>query len=140
VIVAAARGCVSVLEGVAFNGGRSTNAQRLRRKVPGAAAVYTITASALDHEPSVHGLAVAVVVERTTHMPFPELALRRRFGLTTREIDVIRLLNEGASNQNVARTLHISPATARHHTESVMLKLGIHARSRIPALLSTLSE
>lgn len=57
------------------------------------------------------------------------------FGLTSREIDVARLLARGDSNAAIGRTLGISPHTARRHTESVMLKLGAHARAQVGAIL-----
>jgi DNA-binding CsgD family transcriptional regulator len=57
------------------------------------------------------------------------------FGLTLREMDVARLLARGESNAAIGATLGISPHTARRHTESVMLKLGAHARAQVGAIL-----
>lgn len=48
--------------------------------------------------------------------------------LTRREIQVLRLLVEGASTKAVAERLCISHATARHHIDNIMGKLGVHSR------------
>ncbi len=62
-------------------------------------------------------------------------ALASRFGLTARQVEVVRLLAEGLANDEIARTLGISPNTARNHTEHVMRKLGVTARAQVGALL-----
>lgn len=61
--------------------------------------------------------------------------LRRRFHLTDREYEVVRLLHLGQSNSAIATVLGISPNTARHHTERVMMKLGIRSRAAIHRVL-----
>jgi DNA-binding CsgD family transcriptional regulator len=62
-------------------------------------------------------------------------ALRTRFGLTDRQIEVARQLALGASNAEVAEKLGIAPFTARNHTEQVLLKLGASTRARVGAIL-----
>ena len=62
-------------------------------------------------------------------------ALRTRFELTDRQIEVARQLARGASNAEVAEALGISTFTARNHTEQVMLKMGASTRSRVGAIL-----
>ena len=57
------------------------------------------------------------------------------YGMTPREVEVAILLAEGCSNSTVARRLGISPHTARHHTQRVLGKLGVHSRSEAGALL-----
>jgi DNA-binding CsgD family transcriptional regulator len=57
------------------------------------------------------------------------------FRLTTRERDVARLIAQGHSNAGVATLLGISQHTARHHTESVLAKLGVRSRAQVGALL-----
>jgi DNA-binding NarL/FixJ family response regulator len=60
---------------------------------------------------------------------------REQYGMTPREIEVARLLAEGLSNFAVARELEISPHTARHHTQRVLGKLGVHSRAQAAAKL-----
>jgi len=57
------------------------------------------------------------------------------YGLTEREVEVARLLAEGRRNIAIASALGISPHTARHHTQRVLAKLGVHSRAEAGAKL-----
>jgi DNA-binding NarL/FixJ family response regulator len=61
-------------------------------------------------------------------------AVRRRrdwpFGLTTREVEVLRLLARGHANRDIAERLHISRKTVDNHVEHVFTKLGVSNRAR----------
>src|SRR6266511_2066091 len=48
--------------------------------------------------------------------------------LTRREREVLALLSDGGDNETIARTLVISPQTARTHVQNVLTKLGVHSR------------
>lgn len=48
--------------------------------------------------------------------------------ITPRERDVLALLVEGASGDEVARRLRVSPNTVRTHVQSIFTKLGVHSR------------
>ena len=50
--------------------------------------------------------------------------------LTDREIDVLRLLAQGQSNQEIARNLHISTTTVRSHMSNILMKLGVSNRTQ----------
>jgi two-component system, NarL family, response regulator NreC len=52
-------------------------------------------------------------------------------GLTDREQEVLAHLAEGASNQEIADTLNISPKTVARHRENLMRKLNLHSRSEL---------
>jgi DNA-binding NarL/FixJ family response regulator len=52
--------------------------------------------------------------------------------LTARELDVLRLLAAGCTNQAVADELHISVNTVRNHVQAVLTKL--HAHSKLEAV------
>jgi DNA-binding NarL/FixJ family response regulator len=49
--------------------------------------------------------------------------------LTPRELQVLRLLAEGASNKSIARRLGITPHTAKFHVASIVAKLGATGRT-----------
>jgi len=66
-------------------------------------------------------------------------ALRQRFRLTKREVEVLRLLLRGESNSGVAHALHLSEHTAHHHTEQVLRKVHVHSRGRLPAAIAARS-
>lgn len=52
-------------------------------------------------------------------------------GLTRREHEVLTLLAEGASNQEIAKSLVISPKTVERHRENIMRKLNLHSRAEL---------
>lgn len=55
------------------------------------------------------------------------------FGLTRREVDVVRLVAEGLSNQQVARRLVVSEATVKTHLNHVLAKLAVDGRPGLVA-------
>lgn len=50
--------------------------------------------------------------------------------LTERETDVLRLLAQGQSNQEIAFNLHISMTTVRSHVSSILMKLDVSNRTQ----------
>jgi len=52
-------------------------------------------------------------------------------GLTRREQEVLELLAEGKTNEEIADTLSISAHTVARHRENLMGKLGLHSRSEL---------
>jgi two-component system nitrate/nitrite response regulator NarL len=53
--------------------------------------------------------------------------------LSRRERDVLTLLARSADNHEIARTLAISPQTARTHVQNILAKLGVHSRLQAAA-------
>lgn len=52
-------------------------------------------------------------------------------GLTPRENEVLLMLADGASNNEIADELHISPKTVARHRENIMGKLNLHSRAEL---------
>ncbi len=48
--------------------------------------------------------------------------------LSARELDVLRLIARGLENAEIARTLNISPRTAKNHVSNILGKLGLPSR------------
>ena len=53
--------------------------------------------------------------------------------ISPRELDVLRLLAEGASNQLIAERLSISIWTVKSHVTSLLTKLGVASRTQAAA-------
>ncbi|GLI28944.1 DNA-binding response regulator [Agromyces rhizosphaerae] len=57
-----------------------------------------------------------------------------RVNLTERELDVLRALDTGASNREIAKRLFVSEATVKTHLVHVYDKLGVDSRTRASAV------
>ncbi|WP_353809895.1 response regulator [Agromyces sp. SYSU T00194] len=71
----------------------------------------------------------------------PELSARvasvagsSRVTLTQRELEVLRALDTGASNREIARQLFVSEATVKTHLVHLFEKLGVDSRTRASAV------
>ena len=63
--------------------------------------------------------------------PFEGVVCMPKFNsqLSKKELDVMRLIYEGCSNEEVAERMYLSPFTVKNHIKSVYAKLGIHEKS-----------
>lgn len=59
----------------------------------------------------------------------PHLA---RFGITARETEILRLVNAGLSNTEIAARLFISVRTVETHVSSMLQKTGAQGRNQLP--------
>src|SRR6476469_2936650 len=48
--------------------------------------------------------------------------------LTPRQVEVLRLLEQGRSTKQIAATLHLSPETVRNHVRRLFRALGVNTR------------
>jgi two-component system nitrate/nitrite response regulator NarL len=55
--------------------------------------------------------------------------------LTTRELEIVRLLDQGLSNKEIARQLSIQLSTTKNHVHNILAKLGTHRRAEAAALV-----
>jgi DNA-binding NarL/FixJ family response regulator len=76
--------------------------------------------AALDHAVQHHVIG-AVAQAETTALPD---------GLTPREAEVLVLIAEGLSNQEIADRLVVSPATVKSHVNRVFAKAGVRDRAQ----------
>ena len=89
--------------------------------------VRGIRAAAAGHSliaPSVAGNLLAQLRRRGP----PDAAPRAASELSARELDVLRLVVAGCENSEIARQLHLSPSTIKHHVSSTLEKLGVDNR------------
>ncbi|GKQ35566.1 response regulator transcription factor [Streptomyces sp. A012304] len=62
--------------------------------------------------------------------PQPTASAAAPDGLTTRETQVLVLIAEGLSNQEIARKLHVSTATVKTHINNMFTKTGLKDRAQ----------
>jgi DNA-binding CsgD family transcriptional regulator len=64
--------------------------------------------------------------------------LDARFGLTPREVEVLRLLAVRRTDREIAEALYISPKTAGNHVASILAKLAVANRREAAAMAAAL--
>jgi DNA-binding NarL/FixJ family response regulator len=81
-------------------------------------------------------LGARVLLERADRAlaaPHPVPAAKRSHGLSSREIEVLRLVVEGVSNQEIGDRLCISPFTVKRHITNILTKLDVPTRAAAAA-------
>lgn len=63
--------------------------------------------------------------------PEVQLGLTKSTDLTSREIEVLRLLTTGAGNEEIAEKLYISPNTVKTHIKHLLKKTGFSSRTQL---------
>ncbi len=53
--------------------------------------------------------------------------------LTSRELQVVELMNRGLSNKEISHRLRIEPCTAKNHVQNILQKLHVHRRGQAVA-------
>jgi DNA-binding NarL/FixJ family response regulator len=69
------------------------------------------------------------IVENTESFQFNQEALRR-LGISKREHEVLQLMSEGLSNQEISEKLFVSMSTVKTHVSSVLAKLDARRRTQ----------
>ena len=96
-------------------------------------ASYRLRGEMLAPASKVPVVLVAIEREPDTYPAYQKL--RATYGLTRTEARVATMLAERMSNDEVARELGVTGATARRHTERILLKLGVARRSAVRRVL-----
>lgn len=73
-------------------------------------------------------------VPRRAGAASPAPADLRAVGVTRREVDVLQLLAAGATNQEIARSLHLSPRTVERHVSNLLTKTAAANRRELARL------
>lgn len=78
---------------------------------------------------------VAATLDRSLQSGLLNLAdildSRGRRSLTSRQVDVLRLVQDGLTNREIARELFISPKTAGHHVSAILSALQVSSRREL---------
>jgi DNA-binding CsgD family transcriptional regulator len=75
-----------------------------------------------------------ISLPRSTAAVPPPAEVPAPYGLTERELAVLRLLAAGRTNTQIGAELYISPTTARVHVSNILRKLGVSNRVQAAAL------
>ena len=103
---------------------------------PEAVSVLPRNAPARQVEAAVAAAAAGLVVRLPGAVPQGAGFARDEPGaplLTPREVEILAMIGEGASNKAVARRLGISAHTVKFHLEAVFRKLGVSTRAEAVA-------
>jgi DNA-binding NarL/FixJ family response regulator len=63
----------------------------------------------------------------------------RSLGVTSREMDVLRLVADGLSNAAIAQRLYLSPRTVETHVSSLLARTGCRSRYELRGFLDRLT-
>jgi DNA-binding NarL/FixJ family response regulator len=63
----------------------------------------------------------------------------RAIGVTSREAEVLVLVAEGLTNQEIGARLHLSPRTVEKHVASLLAKTGHRRRTQLAGYATALS-
>ena len=63
----------------------------------------------------------------------------RGLGVTSREMDVLRLVADGLSNGDIAQRLYLSPRTVETHVSSLLARTGCRSRRELRGYLDRLT-
>jgi DNA-binding CsgD family transcriptional regulator len=111
---------------------------------PGAAAAAALQAAAVAADGHAPLLSQVRMLAERTRIPLrppeaapgtsPSAEASAAYGLTNRELVVLRLLAAGRTNAQIGAELYISPKTASVHVTSILRKLGVSGRVQVAAL------
>lgn len=91
-------------------------------------AIRVVAAGEALLSPSVTRRVVRAFASAVPRQPRPHPQLP---SLTPRELEIVALVGQGLSNDEIAGTLCVSPATARTHVSRAMVKLAARDRAQL---------
>ncbi|MBN9389223.1 MAG: response regulator transcription factor [Chloroflexi bacterium] len=62
-------------------------------------------------------------------IPASNGSARRKFDLTERELDILKLLAGGATNREIAEQLFLAEGTVKNHVSNILVRLGLRHRT-----------
>jgi DNA-binding NarL/FixJ family response regulator len=112
----------------ARSGQNEESGRRLAAMIPGAQ-LRLLDSNGLNPEDGRPPSAVLAIEEFLRGLPEAQIAPSASYGLSEREVQVLRLVAAGRSNQQIADALVISPSTVLHHVTNILTKTGCHNRT-----------
>ena len=84
---------------------------------------------------SLWGLERSAMAPETVNSEQVTQALSKRYGLTTRETEVMGLLMKGRNEPFISEALFISPSTTHSHVSHIYAKIGVHSRQELLSVI-----
>ncbi len=91
-------------------------------------AIRAVARGAAFLQPSIAGKVIAEFARLSPYLPPQAQPLVEP--LSERELDILRLLSQGASNKEIADDLVITVGTVKNHVTSILAKLGVRDRTQ----------
>ena len=151
--------CVAIrLSAVQLGAGKITEAMTRFRRVLASCAAAGLYQTVVDEGPIISKLLQTtqegghVTAELTPYVDRLKAGLQRAgqdrsaptsdirilSALSPRETDILKLIAEGLSNKEIARSLDIGPETVKSHLKSIFTKLGVERRAQAVSRAQTL--
>jgi DNA-binding NarL/FixJ family response regulator len=82
----------------------------------------------------------AILLRRLSRLASQRQPAGRELALTTREAQILKMLELGRSNRDIAVRLNIAVHTVKNHVHNLLSKLGVNTRAEAAALSRTISS
>jgi DNA-binding CsgD family transcriptional regulator len=96
---------------------------------------WTVTSRATLRLVTLHPVASAPHDAAARRLRSPDT--QSSSSLTSRELQIARLIADGESTKRIAAAMGISCHTARHHTERIFAKLAVRSRAAVASIVSS---
>ncbi len=110
---------------------KDARADRLAGSIRQAAEGHMVISSEVARALVAHLRAGADTAQAGAQAEAQVTAIEDRLALTPREVEVLRMIADGADNTTIGLELSISPHTVKHYVANIFEKLGV--RSRVQA-------
>jgi DNA-binding NarL/FixJ family response regulator len=97
--------------------------------------LLTVLSRVANGESSCSPKVSAILLRRLSTLAAQRRPESNRLVLTAREIQILRLIESGLSNQEIADHLYIAVHTVKNHVHSLLSKLGVSTRAEAAACL-----
>jgi len=97
-----------------------------------------LIAKVIDNESYCSPKASAILLKRLSALAAQRKSAPKELVLTAREIQILRMLELGLSNRDIADRLYIALHTVKNHVHSVLNKLDVDTRAEAAALARSL--
>jgi predicted ATPase/DNA-binding CsgD family transcriptional regulator len=124
---------IGILDSWHFQPRRATAQAAARRALSKAASDAAFAAG--QRMPLAEAIDLATAIAEEIQTGGEALAeMQRSYGLTARELEVLRFAATGRSDKEIGALLYISPRTVSRHLQSIYGKLGVNSRTAASAL------